>query len=276
MRICFRRKGVPTLIGIAVNPKKAGVFEIRDILTGLLEKEEMDFCFIADETELASGKGKPDALIVIGGDGSILKYAEPAAVKGIPVCGINVGRVGFLSEIAGNRQAIQSAVERLKTGKYSVLGRMMLACRINGGPEKHCLNDVVVFKRSFEGVTQMRVHTDTGDYGSVFCDGMIVSTPTGSTGYVLSAGGPVLDHAMQAVCLAPICSHSLFAKPAVIPPDAKVCISMDSDALVSTDGTFRENVNAGDRIDVVRSEYSMNFITFKHQDVFELVREKLG
>ncbi len=125
---------------------------------------------------------------MIGGDGSLLRFASVAAEHGVPILGVNLGRIGFLSEIAADE--FTGALQKVRRGEYRLEERMMLCCSVNDCKCANCLNDVLVFKQSFSGTIQVDLICDEKDVGTVFCDGIIVSTPTGSTAYNLSAGGP--------------------------------------------------------------------------------------
>jgi len=261
------------LIGIVINRIKKGAAALRDTLTDSMQQRGMEYRVFLDAQDFAAFADPLQCLIVIGGDGSILRYAETASEKQTPLLGINIGRIGFLAEVTDAQ--IDMVLDRLQSGDYMIESRMMLACRVNDGPEWHCLNDVLVFKRSFSGVTQMEVAVNGQSLGSVFCDGMIAATPTGSTGYSLSAGGPVLVPDMQAVVLSPVCSHTLHVRPTVAGADADICFTLQADGIVSVDGIQKTTVDAGDVVRVVRSPQITQFIRFFDEDVFRLIREKL-
>lgn len=261
------------MIGIVINRIKPGAAALRDEIAAALERRSMPYHIFDGPEDVAAYAEPLKCLIVVGGDGSILRYVEAASEKDTPILGVNIGRIGFLAEVTDSQ--IDLVLDRLKKGDYEIESRMMLACRVNDGCEWHCLNDVLVFKRSFSGVTQLEITVDGKSLGSVFCDGMIASTPTGSTGYSLSAGGPVLVPDMQAIVLAPVCSHTLHIRPTVAGADASVRFTLQADGIVSVDGIQKENVNAGDIVYVSRSPRVTRFIRFFEEDVFRLIREKL-
>ena len=261
------------MIGIVINRIKQGAAALRDEITASMQQRGMDYHVFIDAQDVAAYPDPIDCLIVVGGDGSILRYAEVASEKETPILGINIGRIGFLAEVTDSQ--IDIVLDRLQRGDYSIEKRMMLACRVNDGPEWHCLNDVLVFKRSFSGVTQMEVAVNGYSLGSVFCDGMIAATPTGSTGYSLSAGGPVLVPDMEAVVLSPVCSHTLHIRPTVAGADADISFTLQADGIVSVDGIQKQDVAAGDVVRVVRSPRATPFVRFFDEDVFRLIREKL-
>ena len=158
-----------------------------------------------------------DVIITIGGDGTIIRFAKRAAQDGKPVLGINAGRVGYLANIEQNEYALLS---KLKTGEYTIEERMMLNIIVkeNGAiiGEYEALNDVVISSGYLSRIIDVTASVDGGDVITYHADGLIAATPTGSTAYSMSAGGPVIDPSMKCFCLTPICSHSLAAKPILI------------------------------------------------------------
>lgn len=262
------------MIGIVINPTKPGAPPLRDQLLEAMAARGMETAEFSGAAEVADYGAPLSCLIVVGGDGSILRFAEVASKKDIPLLGINVGRIGFLAEISGSQ--IEMALSRLQNGSYTLESRMMLACSVNGGAPWHCLNDIVVFKRSFSGVTQIHVAVDGQSLGSVFCDGMIAATPTGSTAYSLSAGGPVLMPSMDAIAITPVCSHTLHVLPTVAGADSVVEFRLEAEGMVSVDGMRVGNVAAGDTVRVARSARRTRFIRFSDVDVFRLILAKLN
>lgn len=157
-----------------------------------------------------------DVIITIGGDGTIIRYAKRAAFEGKPVLGINAGRMGYLANIEQNELGLLS---KLKTGEYFVENRMMLSVSVveNGKKlaEYNALNDAVVTSGFISRIIDISVAVGK-DYINYRADGLIISTPTGSTAYSMSAGGPIIDPLTQNMCITPICSHSLSAKPILL------------------------------------------------------------
>ena len=261
-------------IGFAGNLDKQGIAEYRADLM----REAVDFgcvCFAFDSVEaVRTAAETPDILVVVGGDGSLLRYAAVAAERNVPILGVNLGRIGFLSEIAAGE--FKQALERLGCGDYRVEERMMLRLGVNGEERAHCLNDVLVFKQSFSGTVQVEVVCDGQPVGSVFCDGIIASTPTGSTAYNLSAGGPVVTQNLDAILVTPVCSHTLHIRPIVSAPDAVWTFRVNETGFVAGDGIRLSAVRPEDVVTVTRSERKASFIRFHEQNVFELIQRKLS
>lgn len=213
-------------------------------------------------------------LTAIGGDGTILKTVPFAAAHDLPILGINLGRVGFLSEILP--QEFGGALDMLQAGLLRIERRMMLSCRVNDTEVCNCLNDVLLYKQSFSGVAHISLGIDGEDAGTVFCDGMIVSTPTGSTGYSISAGGPIIAPGLDACILAPVCPHSLLARPIVTAADAKLELRMHSDGCLYADGQKVMDVDPDDRIFVTRSDTQAKFLRVGAHNLYNLIKQKLS
>lgn len=262
-----------SVYGIIANSTKPGALELRDRLVSLMRDRSMNCVVLNSAEEICAEERKLSMLIVIGGDGSILRYAQEASGHEIPILGVNVGRIGFLAEVASDE--IETMLTSLQKKEYRIEKRMMLKCVVNNGEPHHCLNDVLVFKRSFSGVTQMTVSIDGKSLGSCFCDGMIAATPTGSTGYCLSAGGPVLVPEMSAIALTPVCSHTLHIRPTVAGPEAQILFTLEADGIVSLDGARTTKVQKGDNVSVTGSDRVARFVRFGDDNIFRLIADKL-
>lgn len=212
-------------------------------------------------------------LAAIGGDGTILKTVPFATAHDLPILGINLGRVGFLSEILPGE--FSNILDMLQAGNMHIEHRMMIRCNVNGSHTYHCLNDVLLYKQSFSGVAHISLRIDEIDAGTVFCDGMIVSTPTGSTGYSISAGGPVISPGLDACIIAPVCSHSLLARPIVTSAAARIELRMLSDGCLYADGQKVLDVDPEDTVFVTRSEIHAKFLRVGAHNLYDLIREKL-
>ncbi len=261
-------------LGFAVNLEKEGVAAHREDL--MREARENGYaCAAFDRAEqLRHAAQTPDVLVVLGGDGSLLRFAAAAAELGLPILGVNLGRVGFLTEIP--KSAFLSAIARIGRGDYRVEERMMLSCCAEGVPCAHCLNDILVFKHSFSGTVLVDVRCDDQLVGSVFCDGMLASTPTGSTAYNLSAGGPVVTQNLDSIAVTPVCSHTLYMRPVVSAPDSLWTFDVHSPGFVAADGVKMHELAAGGRVSVTGSDLRARFIRFGEQDVFSLIKQKLS
>jgi NAD+ kinase len=231
----------------------------------------------ADPTEL-----KADLVLVFGGDGTTISTLRRASINGAPVIGVNYGTVGFLTEIAAD--ALEPTLERLAAGDYEIESRMMLQAVVCQPGEfrqpEIAANDVVVKALNPAHVLVWRIAAD-GDLIAQFpADGVIVSTPTGSTAYNLSAGGPVVVPDLAAMILTPICPHTLAARPLVLPDDIELTITMEpvgerKGALVSIDGRVDREMGPDEVLTVRRAERAMKVARLSRTAFFDSLRGKL-
>lgn len=225
------------------------------------ELAAVDESFAAVDT--LSDLADPMALelaIVLGGDGTILRAAELVRDSGAPVLGINMGHVGFLAEI--DRDDMDEAVRRVIARDYEVEERLALSVRVKDAAgdvvyETWALNEATVEKASRERMIEVVLEIDGRPLSSFGCDGMVVSTPTGSTAYNFSAGGPVIWPSVEAIAVVPLSAHALFAKPLVVGPEAAVAIEMlertDGSGILWCDGRRSHDLPPGARVVVRRS-----------------------
>ena len=219
-----------------------------------------------------------DCVIIIGGDGTMLRVAAPCAARSISVMGINMGRVGFMTEV--ETDGMQEACQRLLNGEYTVEKRMMMDIKINKNAQEiagySALNDVVVSKLDSEMISA-ELYADENKISAYIADGLIISTPTGSTGYSLSAGGPVADPCMELFIASPICAHMLGSRPAVMPAGKDIVLKLtDKRATVTVDGVVCEHVSAGDKVVISKSDYSMGIIKMSGRSFYDVLINKLS
>ncbi|MBQ3358948.1 MAG: NAD kinase [Microbacterium sp.] len=218
--------------------------------------------FFADVAELGTtvDPGTLELAIVLGGDGTILRAAELVRETGAPVLGINMGHVGFLAEI--DRDDMDDAVRRVIARDYEVEERLALSVRVKDAAgavvyETWALNEATVEKASRERMIEVVLEIDGRPLSSFGCDGMVISTPTGSTAYNFSAGGPVIWPSVEAIAVVPLSAHALFAKPLVVSPDAAVAIEMlertDGSGILWCDGRRSHELPPGARVVARRS-----------------------
>ncbi|WP_334152075.1 NAD kinase [Microbacterium sp.] len=216
----------------------------------------------ADVDVLGASVGTDDLelAIVLGGDGTILRAAELVRGSDAPVLGINMGHVGFLAET--ERDDMDDAVRRVIARDYGVEERMALSVRVKDADgaviyETWALNEATVEKASRERMIEIVLEVDGRPLSSFGCDGMVISTPTGSTAYNFSAGGPVIWPSVEAIAVVPLSAHALFAKPLVVSPDAAVAIEMlertDGSGILWCDGRRSHELPPGARVVVRRS-----------------------
>lgn len=213
--------------------------------------------------------------IVLGGDGTILKTARFYAKYGVPILGINLGRLGFLSQAKSTQ--IEEAVNYILKGAFKVEDRIMLTS-LDG--KMNALNDIVIKGDGFSRTSRLYVHINDNIVCDYLADGIIISTPTGSTAYTLSAGGPILSPILDAMVIVPICPHTMNARPIVIPSCevVKVTSSQNKPLLkISADGQETYDLGINDAIEIKKSEYSANLIllNLEKNSFYSVLKEKL-
>ena len=221
-----------------------------------------------------------DCLMVIGGDGTILNVAEAASLKNIPIVGVNLGRLGFLTDI--EIYEIEEAVEKLINEQYKIEERMMLRATIVGadGEESvfHALNEINVTRGSFSRLVEFKICINDELSDIYPADGVIVSTPTGSTAYNLSAGGPIVVPLAQTYVVTPICPHTLHSKSIMLCQEDKVSIRTleeTKDMALSMDGKLKRYLTPQDVVHIERSPYVTKLIKISNRKFFEILREKI-
>jgi len=218
-----------------------------------------------------------DATIVLGGDGTMLAAARRAADRGTPLLGINLGNVGYLTDV--EEAQAQDAVGRLLSGDYRVERRMMLEARISGSNASLlALNDITVHRG--QNPRLVHCHIDlNGEYMDDFrADGVVIATPTGSTAYSLSAGGPLLKPDAQMIAITPICPHSLSGRPAVVSHQDIITIKLENspDLMIAYDGEYiLKSKQKFIEITVQASEHTANIIRTCNLSFYELFRKKM-
>lgn len=222
-----------------------------------------------------------DLLIILGGDGTLLHVADQASRLRVPVVGVNLGDLGFLTEVAVSER--YEVLEGILAGEMVVEERLMLKARIHRGDEavawRYALNDVVISKGSVDQLLQLSTWADQKYITTYRADGLIFSTPTGSTAYNLSAGGPIVNPALQSILVTPICPFMLESRPVLLP--AAVCLTTKlaeqvNKAKVIVDGQPAWEMSASETLEVVASERPLRLICSPQKDYFEILRNKLN
>ncbi|HEY3130529.1 MAG TPA: NAD(+)/NADH kinase [Acidobacteriota bacterium] len=222
---------------------------------------------------------RTQAILVLGGDGTILAVARSLKNSGTPILGVNLGSLGFLTEI--KLDDLYPALARVIENNFFIDTRYMIdsAVRRNGKVVARytALNDVVIDKGAPSRIIQFEVFSDRNKIGSFMADGLIISTPTGSTAYSLSAGGPVVYPNLECLVLTPICPHILTNRPLVIPLDTKVRVVLrqGEEVMLTVDGQVGRPLELADEVIVTRSKSTVNLIQPKDKNYFDVLREKL-
>ena len=225
--------------------------------------------------------GEIEVLIALGGDGTLLRGARLLAGRDVPILGVNLGRLGFLTSVAADD--LKPALESLVRGRYSVAERAVAECwqirgkRIVG--RHRALNDVVVGWGASSRLMTLNLRIDNEQVATYHCDGLIVATPTGSTAHALSAGGPILHPGCPCFVVCAICPHTLSNRPLVLPDSRKITIEVtraSNQLILSVDGQEEPSVAAGDRVEICRSARGVRLVQLKDYSYFSVLRQKLN
>ncbi|MCU0244922.1 MAG: NAD(+)/NADH kinase [Bryobacter sp.] len=224
------------------------------------------------------GKGA-DLVIVLGGDGTLLSAARAIHGLDVPVFPVNLGSLGFLTAITTEELYVE--LERALSGESRIAKRRLLSCEVHRGAEKlshyEALNDVVVTKAALARMIDLDVTVDHHFVCSYKADGLIVTTPTGSTAYSLSAGGPILFPSVPALCITPICPHMLTNRPVIVPDESIITLHnhAQDDAYLTVDGQVGEPLHYNDRVVCRSSGHSLRLVRPPRLRFFDVLRQKL-
>ena len=271
-----------------VSPQKKHARDLRDEVIKELASHKIDI-------DIFSFRGKPgfnteagyDAAICIGGDGTVLSAARAISPLGVPIFPINLGTFGFIAGVEPSRW--REAFLKWFGGNAAISKRLMLEISVERGGEEVlkgcCLNDVVVSASGIAKIINLRVSSEVGSknfvkLGSYRSDGLIVSTPTGSTAYSASAGGPIVDPELEALILIPICPFTLSNRPLVFPAEETVMVEVEeeqrSEVLLTVDGQVTEKLKKGDKIFLKKAPYPCRLIESGRKGFYESLRTKLN
>ncbi len=221
-------------------------------------------------------------IVVMGGDGTILSVARHYGRLGLPLLGVNMGGLGFLTEISLD-ELYPTLEEHVLPGKFEVEERMILAVSLIRGGEtiwqENVLNDAVINKGALARIAELSTWIDDENLTTYRADGLIVSTPTGSTAYTLSAGGPIAYPTLRHIILLPICPHTLSNRPIILPETVTVAVTLDEkvqDVYLTLDGQVGRELRPRDRIEVRAGAYQVKLVKSPHRSHFEILRTKLG
>lgn len=280
----------PQTIGIAANLGKP---ESRGRLLELLELLRAHKVKVLLEREAAKLIGRPkdaitlpaigkraDLMVVLGGDGTMLRVARELDGALVPLLGINLGTLGFLTSLGSDH--LPAATELLLKGQLVIQERFMIETSLyrHGRQIEHhrALNDAVISRGAFSRIVRLRVTIDGVALTEYLCDGMIFATPTGSTAYSLSAGGPILLPEARACILTPICAHALSNRPIVAGEKSVIrcqVLSAARDLLLTIDGQVQVRMRVGDEVEVRRSPHRVRLASPRGQTYFDVLRQKL-
>lgn len=262
----LHQSGVETLLCLPFAPEEGSRVEL---------PKDLSF------TPLKKGLAQADVMVCFGGDGTILHAAKDAESYNVPILGVNMGSVGFMAELEYGEL---SQLSKLPAGKYALESRMMLDVQvIRGGKSVFhdtALNDAVLTKGAVARVVDLAVYGDKVLISQFSGDGVILSTPTGSTAYAMSAGGPIVEPTAENIIFTPICAHALHAKAFVLGAERMVSVRMAPEnrksAYLSVDGGRAFKLLPGDRLEVVRSKRRTQLVKLTGRSFYEILNQKLG
>jgi len=277
-------------IAIIANPEKYAVHEPLELLLKTVAKagikvhlssklyrfleENNHHCLHPESSEMEAIK-KAEIIVSVGGDGTMLYTAQLVKNLGKPILGINCGRLGFMANIS--EESIEKAVLSLLNNDYHIENRSMLSAVTNTGKKYHALNEFLFTKKDTASLISMAVEFNGQFINRYWCDGLIISTPTGSTAYNLSSGGPIVMPDTPVMIVTPISPHTLTTRPLVLPSDQKLTVIVDKNTehiLFSYDGKLL-NDELPERVDITKTEFSIRFIQLQGYNYFETLRKKL-
>lgn len=261
--------------GIIVKRDNGGAAEYAAHLQTWLEEQSVHTIMNQLSPDLDLG-------IILGGDGTLLHVAETAARYEIPVIGINLGNLGFLTELTEKEG--KPSLREIIGGTVTMELRSMLKARLISDGEKsdyrYCLNDVVISKDAADRLLYLSTKADDDYITTYKADGLIFSTPTGSTAYSLSAGGPLVHPGLETILVTPICPFMLSSRPIILPADKTICSTLQADdenttAVIIIDGQKGWDLKPGDSLEVAQAEQPLHLIVSTEKDYFTILRNKL-
>lgn len=276
---------------LIANPSKEGTEEMAGQITEYLHSRGA-FCEGSSQSRRREGAGygntdadhipqKTQCVITLGGDGTLIQAARDLVGRQLPLLGINMGTLGYLTQLSRG-EAIAPMLDALIADSCRLEKRMMLDGRITGGEKEYhgiALNDIVLTRKDVMQVLKIEVFVNDEFLNEYTADGMIVSTPTGSTAYNLSAGGPIVTPGAELMVLTPICSHSLNARSIVVSAHDRVRLQVTKDAfqkqMAVFDGDRVVDISCGESLEIVRSESDTNLIKLKDVSFLDNLRNKM-
>lgn len=281
-------------IGLIPNTSKDDIIDVVTVLVQKFKANEIDYAISNALLKLEKKFNKAvnaseflerkeisencDILISIGGDGTMLNTAYEARESSVPMIGLNIGKLGFLAEF--DMKSLDKFIEDLKTGNYEVEERMALEGRTNhnGTPNLFAINDIVIDKGGWPKMIQLTVKVDDEYVTTFSADGLIIATPTGSTGYSLSAGGPIVNPKSDVITLSPISPHSLTVRPLVLSSKQKISVEVESHhttVQVNCDGQRVHNYDPPVILEIYKKAKGVKLVHTESTNYFEILRNKL-
>ena len=264
-------------IAFVINQDKKGAPELASYLLGLAAQYGVHTFQIREHPIPRGALDGFDACCVIGGDGTLLGVAEESARSGVPIIGVNRGSLGFLTTFSADEA--RNSFKEIIEGRYTIATRSMLECSVSGGAPVLALNDVVVKEEVNTRLAHLEVYFGTELVTEYVCDGLIFTTPTGSTAYNLSAGGPLIHPSADVVAMTPICPHTLSNRSIIFTPASRLRVrnrDASSRLMAAVDGRVHLQVGARFELEVSQSNLRLPLIQREDYCHFAVLRTKLG
>lgn len=272
-------------IGIFTNEQKDPGFQKARQICGVLEARGIPYCLDENLTGKLHGAeiGDMDAdvILVLGGDGTMLSAARKYAATGAELLGFNLGHMGFLMDT--ELSDLEAAVDALLRGDYAVEERLMLSASIYSGEtgelkyREYALNEAVVSQKNIQRIINIDLSVNGKPVDNMHCDGLIVSTPTGSTGYSLSAGGSIVTPNLGVMLITPVCPHTLTSfKMVISSEDVVEILPKKGSAALTLDGQMYRDVDEGDRVVICAAEFKARFARYTNKDFFAVLKDKFS
>jgi len=271
------------VIGIFTNEQKDPGFQLTRRICDTLSARNIEYCF--DESLMGRLSGpeigdlSPELIIVLGGDGTMLSAARKYASMGIPLLGLNLGRMGFLLDTEFSE--FEAAIDAMLCGEYTVEERLMLEASIYSAEtgevkySEYALNEAVVSQKNIQRLIHVDLSVNGNSIDRMHCDGLIVSTPTGSTGYSLSAGGSIVMPDLGVMLITPVCSHSLTSfKMVISEKDVVEIVPKKGSAALTLDGQVYRDIDEDDRVVIRSAGFKARFARYTNKDFFTVLKDK--
>lgn len=279
-------------IAVYPNVTKSGAGELLERIIRFAANHDMQICLPPEEgkffyhEELIChdlANEKIDVAISIGGDGTLLGLCRTVAGRGVPVCGVNIGQLGFLADI--EPEELEACLLKIVQRKYMIEERLMLSGYIKHGGKMRCIgsavNDIVVSKSGVSRMLHFGLEVNDVPVNNYKADGLIISTPTGSTAYSLSAGGPIVNPKVKAIIITPICPHSFYIRPMVIDESEVVrvniinIISVEHGVTLTLDGQESINLKPEDEVYIAKADFTAQIVRFENKNFYQSLTDKL-
>jgi NAD+ kinase len=283
----LKAPGAPLRVGVIGNSGYSELPQVVQTLRKLAPGLRMQVAFeesIAAHSsdERLASSNKLDVLLTLGGDGTFLRGARLLESRDVPILGVNMGHLGFLTCCPADQ--LEHSLMRFARGDFAVETRMMLRASVLGSSGKEreswtALNDVAIHMSGFARVVPLRVTVDGEHIASYSADGVVIATPTGSTAYSLSAGGPVVVPTLETIIVTPISPHTLAIRPVVLPGNAHVGVQADGasdEVMITVDGQVGTIFRSGETLNVCNAGATIKIVRFPGASFFATLREKLG